>query len=155
MANRIEVRLRQLSIELPKPPVAAGAYAPYVLTGSLLFVAGQLPIWNGEMRFQGRVGTELTVEDGYAAARLCGINLLAQAQDACGGNLDRVARVVRLGGFVLAAPAFVDHPKVVNGASDLMLDVFGSIGRHARVAVGARSLPLGAAVEVEGIFEVA
>lgn len=151
---RIEARLRQLAIELPKPSAPAGAYVPYVLTDSLLFLAGQLPLWNGEMRYLGRVGSELTIEDGYAAARLCALNLLAQAKDACDGNLDRVLRVVRLGGFVLAAPAFTDHPKVLNGASDLMQDVFGQSGRHARFAVGAPSLPLGAAVEVEGIFQI-
>ena len=155
MTRHFEERLQQLAIELPKPAAPAGAYVPYVLVGSLLFVAGQLPVWNGEMRYHGRVGSELTIEDGYAAARLCALNLLAQAQDACDGNLDRVVRVVRLGGFVLAAPAFTDHPKVLNGASDLMQDVFGTNGRHARFAVGAPSLPLGAAVEVEGIFQIA
>ncbi|QNT69026.1 RidA family protein [Defluviicoccus vanus] len=155
MTKVIEARLRHLSIELPHPAPPAGAYVPYVLMGSLLFVSGQLPQWNGELRFLGRVGSELTIDDGYAAARLCGLNLLAQAQDACGGNLDRIARVVRLGGFVLASPAFTDHPKVINGASDLMQDVFGPPGRHARFAVGAPSLPLGAAVEVEGIFQLA
>lgn len=155
MTKVIEARLRHLSIELPRPAPPAGTYVPYVLMGSLLFVSGQLPQWNGELRFLGRVGSELTIDDGYAAARLCGLNLLAQAQDACGGNLDRIARVVRLGGFVLASPAFTDHPKVINGASDLMQDVFGPPGRHARFAVGAPSLPLGAAVEVEGIFQLA
>lgn len=155
LTKLIEGRLRQLAIELPKPAAPAGAYVPYVLVGSLLFVAGQLPLWNGEMRYHGRVGGELTIDDGYAAARLCGLNLLAQAQDACDGNLDRIVRVVRLGGFVLAVPAFVDHPKVVNGASNLMQDVFGPSGRHARFAVGAPSLPLGAAVEIEGIFQLA
>ena len=155
LTSVIQQRLQQLAIELPKPAVPAGAYVPYVVTGSLLFIAGQLPLWNGEMRFLGRVGSELTIEDGYAAARLCGLNLLAQASDACGGNLDRIVRVVRLGGFVLASPAFTDHPKVINGASDLMQDVFGPCGRHARFAVGAPSLPLGAAVEIEGIFQLA
>jgi enamine deaminase RidA (YjgF/YER057c/UK114 family) len=155
LTRQIEERLRLLAIELPKPAAPAGAYVPYVLTGSLLFVAGQLPLWNGEMRYHGRVGSELTIEDGYAAARQCALNLIAQAQDACDGNQDRVVRVVRLGGFVLAAPAFTDHPKVLNGASDLMQDIVGPSGRHARFAVGAPSLPLGAAVEVEGIFQLA
>jgi enamine deaminase RidA (YjgF/YER057c/UK114 family) len=154
-SSQIEERLRQLEIELPAPAAPAGAYTAWVLADPLLFIAGQLPMWNGELRFHGRVDGEVTVEDGYAAARLCGLNLLAQACEACSGRLERVRRVVRLGGFVLAAPGFIDHAKVVNGASDLMTDVFGAAGRHARVAVGAASLPLGATVEVEGIFEVA
>ncbi|MFO1154383.1 MAG: RidA family protein [Rhodospirillales bacterium] len=155
MTSPLENRLRQLAIELPSPAPPAGAYVPWVVTGSLLFVSGQLPIWNGQLRYHGRVASEITVEDGYAAARLCGLNLLAQARDACGGRLERLRRVIRLGGFVLAAPGFVDHPKVLNGASDLMQDVFSAAGRHARCAVGASSLPLGAAVEVEGLFELA
>ena len=154
-SSEIEKRLRELSIELPPPAPPAGGYVPWVVSDSLVFIAGQLPVWNGEIRFHGRVDSEITVEDGYAAARLCGLNLLAQAREACGGRLERVRRVVRLGGFVLATPGFTDHPKVLNGASDLMQDVFGAAGRHARFAVGAASLPLGAAVEVEGIFELA
>ncbi len=152
---QIEDRLRQLAIELPQPAAPAGAYMPWVLCDPLLFVSGQLPVWNGELRYHGRVDSEITIEDGYAAARLCGLNLLAQAREAAGGRLERVRRVVRLGGFVLAGPGFTDHPKVLNGASDLMQDIFGAAGRHARVAVGAASLPLGAAVEVEGVFELA
>jgi enamine deaminase RidA (YjgF/YER057c/UK114 family) len=151
----IAVRLQQLSIGLPKPAAPAGAYVPWVRTGSLVVVSGQLPVVAGEVRYHGRVGVELSLDDGYAAARLCAINLLAQVADAAGGDLDRVRRVVRLGGFILAAPGFSDHPKVLNGASELMQDVFGQAGRHARFAVGAASLPLGAACEVEGMFELA
>jgi enamine deaminase RidA (YjgF/YER057c/UK114 family) len=151
VSRTIAERLRQLAIALPKPAAPAGAYVPWVRTGGLLFVSGQLPIEHGEIRYHGRVGSELTLDDGYAAARLCAINLLAQAEDAT-GDLDRIEQVVRLGGFVLAAPGFTDHPKVLNGASDLMQDVFGTAGRHARFAVGAASLPLGVAVEVEAIF---
>ncbi len=154
MSSTIEAHLKQLGIELPKPAAPAGAYVPFVSAGTLLFVAGQLPMWNGELRYHGRIGSELTVDDGYAAARLCALNLLAQAREACEGALDRITRVIRLGGFVLASPGFTDHPKVINGASDLMQSIFGPPGRHARFAVGAPSLPLGAAVEIEGIFEV-
>lgn len=155
MSNSIAERLRQLGISLPKPAAPAGAYVPWVIAERLLFVSGQLPIADGAIRYQGRIGSELTVEDGVAAARLCAINLLAQAADATEGDLGRIQRVVRLGGFVLAAPGFTDHPRVLNGASDLMQDVFGHAGRHARFAVGAASLPFGVAVEVEAIFAIA
>jgi enamine deaminase RidA (YjgF/YER057c/UK114 family) len=155
MPGRIETRLVSLGIELPQPAAPAGAYVPFVMAGLLLFIAGQLPVWNGEVRYRGRVGGERTTEDGYAAARLCGLNLLAQVREACAGNLDHVVRVVRLGGFVNAAPDFTDHPKVVNGASDLMAEVFGEAGHHARFAVGVSTLPFGVAVEVEGIFQIA
>ena len=155
MHAKIDRRIAQLGIELPNPAPPAGSYVPFVLVGNLLLVAGQLPVWNGILKHDGRIGAEITLEDGIAAARLCGLNLLAQARVACGGDLDRVRRVIRLAGFVQASPGFTDHPKVLNGASDLMVEVFGQAGRHARVAVGAASLPLGAAVEVEGMFEIA
>jgi enamine deaminase RidA (YjgF/YER057c/UK114 family) len=154
MQAKIDHRLAQLGIELPKAAPPAGAYVPFVLVGSLLVVSGQLPMRNGAIEHHGRVGVELSIEEGMQAARLCGLNLLAQARAACEGDLDRVRRVVRLGGFVQAVPGFVDHPKVLNGCSELMVDVFGPAGRHARVAVGAASLPLGAAVEIEALFEV-
>jgi enamine deaminase RidA (YjgF/YER057c/UK114 family) len=155
MHANIDRRIAQLGIELPTPAPPAGSYVPFVRVGSLLLVAGQLPMWNGTLKHDGRVGAEITLEDGIAAARLCGLNLLAQVRAACQGDLDRVRRVVRLAGFVQAGPGFTEHPKVLNGASDLMVEVFGQAGRHARVAVGAASLPLGAAVEVEGMFEIA
>lgn len=155
MPGRVAIRLGELGIELPQPAAPAGAYVPYVVTGHLVFVSGQLPVWNGAFRYRGRVGASLSLEDGYAAARLCGLNLLAQVRDACGGNLDHVVRVVRLGGFVHCVDGFVDHPKVLNGASDLMVEVFGNdTGRHARAAIGASTLPLDAAVEVEGVFAI-
>lgn len=154
MPGKIEQRLAQLGIGLPPPAGPAGSYVPFVVTGTLLLVAGQLPIANGNIVHHGRVGADLTVDDGVAAARLCGLNLLAQARAACDGDLDRIRRVVRLAGFVQGAPGFADHPKVLNGASDLMVDVFGPAGRHVRIAVGAASLPRGAAVEVEGLFEI-
>jgi enamine deaminase RidA (YjgF/YER057c/UK114 family) len=155
MPGKIDARLAELGIALPEPAAPAGAYVPYVVTGSLVFVAGQITLENGEIKYKGRLGESMNVDDGYAAARLCGLNLLAQVRGACAGDLDRVKRVVRLGGFVNSAADFTDQAKVINGASDLMVEVFGDAGRHARAAVGAPSLPLGVSVEVEGIFEIA
>lgn len=155
MHAKMDMHIAQLGIELPTPAPPAGAYVPFVVAGRLLLVAGQLPMWNGTLKYDGRVGAEITLEDGIAAARLCGLNLLAQARAACDGDLDRVRRVLRLGGFVQAAPGFTDHPKVLNGASELMVEVFGQAGRHVRVAVGAASLPMAAAVEIEGMFDIA
>lgn len=154
MSGTIDARLAALGITLPHPAPPAGAYVPFVQAGGLLFVAGQLPIKGGEIVYRGHLGAGVSLEDGVAAARLSGLNLIAQVKAAC-RDLDCVRRVVKLGGFVAATAAFTDHPKVLNGASDLMVDVFGDAGRHARFAVGAASLPLGAAVEVDGIFEIA
>ena len=151
----IDQRLAELKLELPNPSVPAANYVPFVVAGPLVFVAGQVSQWNGERRYKGRLGDTLDVEAGYAAARLCGLNLLAHLRVACGGDLGRVKRVVRLGGFVSSAPDFTDQPKCVNGASDLMVEVFGAaIGSHARTAVGVAALPGGASVEVDGIFEI-
>lgn len=156
MAARIEAQLARLGLELPQAPAAVGSYVPFVITGSLVHVSGQLPVRDGTMRHVGKLGESLAIEDGYAAARACALNLLAQVRLACGGDLDRVRRVVRLGGFVNASPAFNDAPKCVNGASDLMVELFGTeVGSHARIAVGVASLPGGAAVEVDGLFEIA
>lgn len=155
MPGRIEARLQSLKIELPNAAAPMANYVPAVRSGNLLFVSGQICQWNGERRFTGKLGAEIGLEDGKAAARLCGLNLLAQAKRALDGDLDRIVRVVRLGGFVNAVPGFTDQPQVVNGASDLMVEVFGDAGRHARAAVGVGSLPGGAAVEVDAIFEVA
>ena len=155
MHAKVDMHIAQLGIELPTPAPPAGAYVPFVVAGRLLLVAGQLPMWNGTLKYDGRVGAEITLEDGIAAARLCGLNLVAQARAACDGDLDRVRRVLRLAGFVQAAPGFTDHPKVLNGASELMVEVFGQAGRHVRVAVGAASLPMAAAVEIEGMFDIA
>ncbi|MCW5700425.1 MAG: RidA family protein [Rhodospirillales bacterium] len=153
MTGHIDARLAELGIVLPKSAAPVAAYVPSVVSGNLVFVSGQIPIRDGDILYKGRLGDGVTVEDGYQAARLCGLNLLAQVRDAV-GDLDRVRRVVKLGGFVACVPEFSDHPKVINGASDLMIDVFGETGRHARFAVGAPSLPLGVAVEVDGVFEV-
>ena len=154
MTGKIEARLDELGIELPQAPAPAANYVPFVIAGNLVFVAGQVTVENGEVKFKGRLGEDMDIDEGYQAARLCGLNLIAQAREAGGGDLDRIKRVVKLGGFVNATPDFTDHPKVINGASDLMADVFGDVGKHARFAMGAVSLPLGVAVEVDGIFEL-
>ncbi len=154
MSGRIEERLKELKIELPKAAAPAANYVPYTISGRLLFVAGQIPIVNGQLKYVGTVGADLSVEDGAAAARLCALNLIAQAKAACGGNLDKVGRVLKLVGYVQCTTGFKDQPKVINGASDLMVQVFGDLGRHARAAVGTNALPLGVAAEVEGTFEL-
>jgi enamine deaminase RidA (YjgF/YER057c/UK114 family) len=155
MAGRIEAVLKQKSIELPQAATPAANYIPFVLAGKLLFVAGQIPFWNGEIKWIGRVGKDLTVEQGRQAARLCCLNILAQAKAALGGDLDRIARCVKLDGFVQCTEDFTQQPEVVNGASDLLVELFGDAGRHARVAVGSNALPRGVAVEVAAIFELA
>ncbi|MGQ9369753.1 RidA family protein [Azospirillum sp. ST 5-10] len=155
MAGRIEARLRELGIELPQAAPAVAAYVPYTLSGTTLYVSGQITVWNGERRFIGKVGRDLSVDEGKQAARLCGLNILAQARAACGGDLDRVVRCLKLGGYVNCDADFTEHPVVINGASELMTEVLGDAGRHARIAVGAGSLPLGVAVEVDAVFELA
>lgn len=150
--SKIDARLQELGIELPAAPAPAANYVPYVLSGNQLFVSGQVSAGPDGL-ILGKLGDGLTVEDGTAAARRCGLSLIAQAKAAL-GDLDRVARVVKLVGFVNSTPGFGDQPKVVNGCSDLMVEVFGDAGRHARSAVSAASLPFGVAVEIEAIFEV-
>jgi enamine deaminase RidA (YjgF/YER057c/UK114 family) len=152
--NAVERRLSEKGITLPPANAPVANYVPYVLTGSLLFVSGQVPVREGKMQVSGRLGDGVSLEEGYQAARLCGLNLIAQAKAALAGDLDRVRRVVKLGGFVACTADFTDHPKVINGASDLMVEAFAEAGRHARFAVGAPSLPLGAAVEVDALFEI-
>ncbi len=154
MAGNIEKILKDKGIELPQPASPAANYVPWVVTGNLVFIAGQVPLWNGELRYKGAVGQDLSVEDGQAAARTCALNIVAQLKQACGGDLDRVVRCVKLGGFVACGADFTDQPKVVNGASDLIVDIFGEAGKHARFAVGAPSLPLGVGVEVDAVFEI-
>ncbi|OJX67108.1 RidA family protein [Magnetospirillum sp. 64-120] len=154
MSRNIDSRLAQLGITLPVPAVAVANYVPYVVVGDLVFVSGQLPMENGKPVVLGHLGAEVSLEDGVRAARLCALNLLAQAKAACDGDLDRVKRLVRMTAFVASTPDFTDQPKVVNGASDLMVEVLGDAGRHARVAVGAPSLPLNVAVEIEAVFQI-
>ena len=152
--SRIEETLAKLGITLPTPANPLANYVPYVITGNLVFISGQISVAPGGP-IKGRLGEDMSLEDGVAAARVCGLNLIAQLKAACGGDLSRVKRVVKLGGFVNSAPTFFDHPKVINGASDLMVEVFGEAGKHSRAAVGSPSLPLGVAVEVDGVFEIA
>jgi len=153
--SAIEDRLRERGLDLPPAPPPAANYVPFVISGKWVLVSGQLPMQGGGVAVTGKLGRDLTVEDGQAAARLCALNALAQAKAACEGDLERLGRCLKLGGFVNAAPEFTDHPKVINGASDLIAEVMQDAGRHARFAVGCASLPLDAAVEVEAIFELA
>jgi enamine deaminase RidA (YjgF/YER057c/UK114 family) len=155
MAGGVEARLRALGITLesPMPPIAN--YVPFVVTGNLVVVSGQLPAVGGKVAFTGRVPVDLTIAQGAEATRASFINVLAHLRVACGGDLDRVRRVVRLGGFVASPPDFTQHALVMNGASDLAVAVFGDAGRHARTTIGVASLPADAAVEVEGMFEIA
>ncbi len=153
MSETIQSRLTSLGITLPDAPAPAANYLPFVKSGNLVFVSGQISS-NADGLIKGRLGEGMDAEAGYAAARQCGLSLIAQLQAACGGNLERLVRVVKLGGFVNSAADFTDQPKVINGCSDLMVEVFGDKGRHARAAVGVPALPLGVAVEIEGIFEI-
>ena len=154
MTGNIEKNLAIQGIVLPQAASPAANYVPYVITGKQISVAGQIPFWNGELTGLGKVGRDMTTEDGADIARICGLNLIAQVKAACEGDLDRVARVVKLGGFVNCTEEFRDHHEVINGASNLMVDVFGDKGTHSRFAVGVNSLPRGVAVEVDGIFEL-
>jgi enamine deaminase RidA (YjgF/YER057c/UK114 family) len=154
MAGTVEKKLNELGITLPTPAAPVANYVGFVRTGNLLVISGQVCFdADGKLAAKGKVGAEVSIEDGQKAARACAINLLAQIKAAL-GDLDKVARVVRLGGFINAVPSFLDTPKVMNGASDLMVTAFGEKGRHARTTVGVAVLPMDAAVEVEGMFEV-
>lgn len=150
----IDKRLAELGIVLPTPAKPVANYVPWVRTGNLVYISGQGAMKDGKLEYTGRVGDTVSTDDAIASARLTAINIIAHVRDACGGDLDRVKRVVKLLGLVNCTPAFGDHPKVINGASDLMVEVFGDKGRHARSAVGAPSLPFGLSVEVEAIVEI-
>ncbi len=154
MSGKIEKRLAELGIELPIMSAPLANYVPTRALGQTLFVSGQVPARDGKDQFTGKLGAEYGVEQGQAAARLCAINILAHLRQVLDGDLDRVAGLIRLGGFINAVPEFTDHPKVLNGASDLMVEVFGEAGRHARAAVGVYSLPRNVPVEVDAIFEI-
>ncbi len=155
MTHSAEARLADLGLALPTPMAPLANYVPYAVTGNLVFVSGQLPARDGRIAYMGKVGEGITPEQGAEAARLCFLNLLAQVKAACGGDFGRVRRVIRLGGFIAAPPGFTAHATVMNGASDLAVAVFGDAGRHARTTIGVPSLPGDAAVEVEGLFELA
>jgi enamine deaminase RidA (YjgF/YER057c/UK114 family) len=155
MSGKIEARLKELGIELPQATAPIANYVPFTVSGNIVVVSGQVSVRSGKAEFVGKLGVGISIPDGQQAARLCGLNVLAHLKVAAGGDLDRVRRVLRLGGFVNCTPEFTDMPQVVNGASDLMVQVFGDAGKHARAAVGVASLPLGVAVEVEAMFEIA
>ncbi|MEX3815330.1 RidA family protein [Paraburkholderia sp. BR13439] len=155
MGASLEQRLRELGIELPSPVTPRANFVPAKRVGNLLYISGQVPVLDGVDQYVGKVGADVSLEDGQAAARLCGINILAQVNQAVDGDFDKVVGCVRLGGFVNASPDFKDHPKVINGASDLIVSVLGDSGRHTRAAVGCTSLPRNVAVEVDAIFELA
>ena len=152
--NAVEAKLAAMCLAVPPPAPPAANYVPAVISGKMLFVSGQLPSQDGEFKYLGKLGKDFSIEEGQAAARLCALNILAQVKEALHGDFDRVVRCVRLGGFVNSTDDFTDQPKVMNGASDLIGEVFGEKGRHARAAVGVNTLPLGVAVEVEALFEI-
>ena len=152
--SNIESRLAEMGITLPEATAPAANYIPFVQVGDTLYVSGQISMKDGEM-IKGKGGDALTVDEGAAGAKTCAISLLAQVKAACGGDLSRLKRVVKLTGFVNSTPDFGDQPKVVNGASDFLVEVLGDAGRHSRSAVSAGSLPFGVAVEIEGIFQIA
>lgn len=154
MSSSVYDRLHALGVVLPKLSAPLANYAPFVLSGNWLHVSGQLPMSaDGEMP-RGHLGKDVSIEEGQRAARTCALNIIAQAHAALDGKLDRVVRVVKLTGFVASVPDFTEHPKVINGASNFIVEVFGDAGRHARAAVGVSSLPLGAAVEIDALLEV-
>ena len=155
MSGKIDARLKELGIELPQATAPVANYVPYTVSGKLVVVSGQITLLAGKAQYIGKLGRDISIEDGQQAARLCALNILAHLRHACDGDLDRVKRVLRLGGFVNCTADFTEMPQVVNGASDLMVEVFGDAGRHARAAVGVNSLPGGVAVEVEAMFELA
>lgn len=149
-----EQRLASLGIELPTVPIPVANFVPFRRHGELVYLAGQVCEWNGEVRFVGKVGERYDLDEARQAARVCGLNLLAALRLACGGSLDRVEHCIRLGGFVNCTPTFPSIPQVINGASDLMHELFGTRGHHARTAVGVANLPRGAAVEVDAVFAI-
>ncbi len=154
MPGRTDARLEALGLELPPPAPPAANYVPYVITGNLVFVSGQVPVTKDGLQYLGKLGAAFSVEEGQEAARLCALNLLSQVRAAADGDLDRITRCVKLGGFVNCTPDFHQHPAVINGASDLIAAVLGEDGPHARFAVGAPSLPFDVAVEIDGVFEL-
>lgn len=155
MSHVVEARMRSLGIELPEPSKPGANYVPYLLTGNFLYLTGQLCHWNGERRFVGKLGQAFDVNEGQQAARMCGLNLISQLKVALNGDLDRVVKTIRLAGYVNSNPEFYGQSQVMNGASDLFMEVFGERGKHTRMAVGVSALPYNVAVEVEGVFEIA
>jgi len=155
MTGQIDARLNELGLSLPEAAAAAANYLPYMVSGNLVFVSGQIPVVDGKLQFQGKVGADYTTEEAAKCAKICALNILAQVKAACDGDLDRVVRCVKLGGFVNCVDGFSEQPAVINGASNLMVDVLGDKGRHARFAVGTNALPMNVAVEIDAVFEIA
>ena len=154
MSNSPKENLENLGISLPEPVAPVANYVPYTQSGSLYSISGQIPLKDGALPYTGKVGVDISLEKGQEAARLCAINIIAQINSLCGGDLTKVNRIVKLGVFINCDNGFGDQPEVANGASDLMVEVFGSKGKHARFAVGASSLPRGVSVEIDAIFEI-
>lgn len=153
MAGTIEARIKALDLVLPEPKPAIATYVPFVHMNGQLLISGQLPMKDGAIAVTGHLGRDVALEAGQDAAKLCALNILAQAKTAL-GDLDRITQLLRLNGFVSATPDFADHPKVINGASDLLVEILGDKGRHTRIAVGCSSLPLNAAVEIDAVFAI-
>ncbi len=154
MVGEIETRMRELGIGLPEPSLPGANYVPFIREGNLIFITGQLSQWNGERRFIGKLGQEFDLDDGAEAARLAALNVIAHLRAAVDGDLDRVERCIRLAVYVNSDPAFHGQSQVANGASDLMMEIFGEVGRHTRMAIGVAALPYNVAAEVEGVFSV-
>jgi enamine deaminase RidA (YjgF/YER057c/UK114 family) len=154
MSGKIEARLAEIGVEIPVAATPAANYVPYVVSGNMVFVSGQVPFVNGELQYKGKVGVDFDTDTAIECARFCALNILAQVKAACGGDLDRVVQCVKLGGFVNCVDGFGEQPKVINGASDLMVEIFGDKGRHARFAVGTNALPMNVAVEIDAVFEI-
>ena len=153
-SSQIAKILLEKNIILPKPSTPTASYVPYVITGSLVFISGQGPRENGQLQYAGKVGKDITLEEGQHAARLCMLNVLSHLDEACGNNLGKVIRAVRVAGLVNCDPDFTQHPQVINGGSNLLLEIFGDCGKHARIATGAISLPANMSVEIEAVFEI-
>jgi enamine deaminase RidA (YjgF/YER057c/UK114 family) len=154
MPGKIDARLNELGLTIPTPPPAQANYVPWRRTGNQVWIAGQGALQDGELKFNGRLGDTVSVEEGYACARIVALNILGHLRDACEGDLDRVVQCVKLGGFVCCTQDFQQTPQVINGASDLLVEVFGDAGKHARFAVGAPALPFGISVEIDAVFEI-
>ena len=154
MTTDINKRLEELDVKIDEPSAPAGSYVPYVISNNLVFISGQLPFVNGELPVKGKLGDNVSVEVGIEMAEACAKALLSQLKAACNGDLNKVKRVVKLGGFVASMPNFTDQPKIINGASDLFVEIFEEKGKHARFAVGSPALPRDVPVEIEGIFEI-
>ena len=154
MNNDINDKLEELNIQLDEASFPAGSYVPYVITNNLVFISGQLPFKNGVIPITGIVGDTVSAEDAIEMSKLCALALVSQVKASCNGDLNQVARVVKLGGFVASSNSFTAQPSIINGASDIMVKIFGDNGKHSRFAVGVSSLPLNAPVEIEGIFEI-